>query len=98
DELIAIARGADVDLRRESLQCLTSFGRVEPRLVALYAGLVGADDVELRRIAANGLGTSLGKFDDARAPLHVALADADSKVRIYAARALVGAGENSDEI
>jgi len=98
DELIAIARGADVDLRRESLQCLTSFGRVEPRLVALYAGLVGADDVELRRIAANGLGTSLGKFDDARAPLHAALADADSTVRIYAARALVYAGENSDEI
>jgi HEAT repeat protein len=98
DELLAFARGDDVELRRKSLQFLTSFGRVEPRLVALYAGLVGADDVGLRRIAANGLGTALGKYEDARAPLHAALADADSTVRIYAARALVSAGENSDEI
>jgi HEAT repeat protein len=98
DELIGFARGDDVDLRREALQYLTSFGRVEPRLVALYSGLVSADDVGLRRIAANGLGTSLGKYEDARAPLHTALADTDSTVRMYAARALVFAGENSDEI
>jgi HEAT repeat protein len=98
DELIGIARGNGVDLRREALQCLTSFGRVEPRLVALYSGLVAADDVGLRRIAASGLGTSLGKYEGARAPLHVAISDEDSTVRIYAARALVSAGENSDEI
>jgi len=98
DELIALASGKEAELRLAAASVLTGNGRVEPRLVALFTGFIKESDVEMRRLAALGLGTALGKYDDARPPLHEALNDTDATVRLYAARALTSEGENTDEL
>ena len=98
DELIRIAGGNDRELRRAALWSLEFSGRVEPRVATVCAAVMKEGDVELRRIAVQGLGTAVGKYDDARPPLHEALGDGDATVRLYAARALAGEGENTDEI
>lgn len=97
DELIRIVGGGDRALRLAALWALQGMGEVEPRVTPVCAGVMKEDDVELRRVAVLGLGTAVGKYDDARPPLHAALGDADATVRLNAARALV-VSENTDEI
>lgn len=98
DELIAQVKGSDRELRRDALWVLQGSGRVEPRVTDICTAVMKESDAELRRIAVRGLGTAVGKYDDARPPLHEALNDSDATVRLNAASALAGQGENTDEI